>query len=129
MSLRELVHSTGGVVGIGIEESLRAAALRMAEEDVGIVVVFDSTGMVGVLSERDLARAAADDVDFDLAPAKDYMTESPVFVTADGPIGEAIAKMNEYGMRHLPVVREGEVVGMISARDVLRLFGTRWPEL
>lgn len=50
-------------------------------------------------------------------------------VSAEASVGDAIAKMNEYELRHVLVERGGEVVGMVSVRDILRLFGTRWPEL
>lgn len=110
-------------------ESLRAAAKHLADDDIGAVAVFDSTGAVGVLSERDLARAVADGGDLDDTPVDDYMTEAPIKIEADSAIGGAVAKMNEFGVRHLLVDDQGDVTGMISMRDVVALLGTRWPEL
>lgn len=84
---------------------------------------------MGVLSERDLARAAADGAELDDSPVDEYMTQAPITVGASTGIGDAIAKMNEHGVRHLLVAQNGDVLGMISIRDIVGLFGTHWPEL
>ena len=71
----------------------------------------------------------ADGADLDEEPLDEYMTEAPVTVPYSSGLGEAIAKMNEYGVRHLVVVDGRDVIGMISMRDLLVLLGTAWPEL
>ena len=82
-----------------------------------------------MLSERDLARAAADEADLDETPVEDYMTDAPIRVGAESGLGDAIAKLNEFGVRNLLVDEEGDITGMISMRDILALLGTNWPEL
>lgn len=116
-------------VEIGEGGSLRDAAKHLAEDDIGALLVFGSTAPSGILSERDLARAVADTVDLDATPVEEYMTRSPVCVETNAPLGQAIAEMNEFGVRHLMVTEGEHVVGMISMRDVFRLLGTSWPEL
>lgn len=115
---------------LGKSDPLRDAAKYMADDDVGVVVVLDSHGPVGVFSERDLVRAVADGMDLDETGLEAYMTEAPLTVTLDSNIGEAIAEMNEFHVRHLVVVDEEErLFGVISMRDIVALLGTRWPEL
>ena len=116
-------------IGVSASESLRGAAKYLADDEIGILVVWGARGAVGVFSERDLARAIADGVDLDITPVDEYMTESPVVVKLDDPLGEAISKMNEFGMRHVVVVDDSMVCGVSSMRDVIGLLGSRWPEL
>jgi signal-transduction protein with cAMP-binding, CBS, and nucleotidyltransferase domain len=110
-------------------ESLIEAAKHLADDDVGALIVFSSSGAIGVFSERDLARAIADEVDVSQAQVGDYMTESPITVDLSSGLGDAIAKMNEFGVRHVVVTDENDVVGMVSMRDLVALLGTVWPEL
>jgi len=116
-------------IGVDASETLRGAAKHLADDDIGIVVVWGARGAQGVFSERDLARAIADGADLDDTPVEDYMTASPVVVKLDDPLGEAIDKMNEFGLRHVVVVDDSAVCGISSMRDVVGLLGTRWPEL
>ena len=111
------------------EESLRMAAKRLTDDDIGALVVLGAVGPVGIFSERDLARSVADGTDLDEEPVDEYMTEAPVTIQYDSGAGEAIAKMNEYGVRHLVVVDGRDVIGMISMRDLVALVGTARPEL
>ena len=117
------------VIEITKEDSLREAARHLADDDIGALAVFDSHGPAGVLSERDLARAVADEADLDETPVEDYMTPSPVRVASDSGVGDAIAKLNEFGVRHLLVDEDGDITGMISMRDIVAIFGTHFPEL
>ena len=115
--------------GVSAGESLRSAARHLADDDIGILVVWAARGPVGVFGERDLARAVADDVDLDATQVDEYMTESPVVVKLDDPLGDVIDKMNEFGMRHVMVADDSSIFGVSSMRDVVGLLGTRWPEL
>src|SRR5687767_6678710 len=115
-------------VTVNKSESLRSASKLLADEDIGALVVFEQ-GMRGVLSERDIVRAIADGCDLQETEVCEYMTTSPVAVDEDAPLGEAVARMNEAGIRHVVILSEGFVSGMISMRDVIALLGTRWPEL
>lgn len=118
-----------GAITVELGESLRGAAKHLADDDIGALVVFSASGLTGIFSERDLARAVADGADLDDGQVEDYMTEAPVTVEAHSAVGAAISSMNEFSVRHLVVVDEGDVVGMVSIRDLLALLGTAWPEL
>jgi CBS domain-containing protein len=118
-----------GAITVERGETLRGASKRLADDDIGALIVFNTNGLAGIFSERDLARAVADGADLDEEQVEDFMTESPVTVDHYCAIGAAISYMNEHAVRHLVVVDEGDVVGMISIRDLVALFGTAWPEL
>jgi len=102
--------------------SLRWAASELMGNEVGVLAIEDARGIKGVLSERDITRAVADDVDLDVVQVRDYMTPSPVTVADDAPIEEAIRLMHEHGLRHLIVTQDGYMEGIISARDILRML-------
>ena len=108
-------------------ESLRSAARRLIEEEIGALVVYGSVGPIGIFSERDLARAIADDVDVELEQVKDYMTQAPLLVDQDEAITTGISRMNEFGVRHLIVTEDGDVVGVVSMRDVVRHLDAKVP--
>src|ERR687897_48315 len=96
------------IIDISKGRSLREAARHLADDDIGALAIFDATGPAGVISERDLARAVADDADLDETPVEDYMTDAPIRVAAESGLGDAIAKLNEFGVRHLLVDEEGD---------------------
>lgn len=68
----------------------------------------------------DLIQAVADGADFGETRVRDYMSISPVRIEHNAPLEEGIAEMSDLGVRHLAVVHQGEVVGIVSARDILR---------
>jgi len=108
-------------VTIATDQRLQEAAVRMAEEDIGALVVVDGGRVLGILSERDLVRAAADRAGFAWTCAAEYVTPEPATTTLDADLHQVAAVMRKLQIRHLPVVDGGEVVGMVSARDVLEL--------
>ena len=106
-------------IGVDASETLRGAAKHLADDDIGVLVVWSARGATGIFSERDLTRAIADDVDLDDGRVDEYMTESPVAVGLDADLDEAIAKMNEHGMRHVVVSDGPDICGVVSMRDVI----------
>ncbi|HEX9313873.1 MAG TPA: CBS domain-containing protein, partial [Actinomycetota bacterium] len=104
------------------EESLREAALRLVDEEIGALAVADGARLVGIFSERDLVQAVADRMDLDETVVGDYMTSAAIEVDQDAPAAYAAWQMKSNGVRHVVVTRDGEPNGMISARDLLRSF-------
>jgi CBS domain-containing protein len=100
-------------------EPLANAASRMRFNDVGCVPVIDNGRLSGILTERDLARAVADCVDPRKAVVADYMTSQPIVVDAEATVVEATRVMIDAGIRHLPVLEDGRMVGVMSMRDIL----------
>ncbi len=110
---------SGPVATIDPTATLRAAAEQLTADQVGLLVVVGPSGPHGVVSERDLVRAVADDVDLDLERVGDLTSDQPVQVALDTPVQEAAAAMLDAEVRHLLVHDRGVVVGVISVRDVL----------
>ncbi|HYZ91574.1 MAG TPA: CBS domain-containing protein [Actinomycetota bacterium] len=100
-------------------ESLAEVASRMRFNDVGSAAILDHGNVVGIITERDLTRAMADGADIDTATVADYMTVDPVVVAPEQDAREAAWMMTQMGVRHLPVVEAGKLIGLLSVRDVL----------
>jgi len=81
--------------------------------------VIDDGELVGILTERDLARAFADGPDPRLASVGDYMTPDPLFATPATEVEDAARMMIVAGFRHLPIIEAGKLVGVLSMRDIL----------
>ena len=96
-------------------------AKRMVAKDVGAVLVFDEGALCGILTERDVLRAVADGIDDKKTLVGDRMTAHPETLDADDTTEHAAVLMIHGGFRHLPVMQEGEVVGVLSIRDLMRV--------
>lgn len=94
----------------------------MVKNKIGCVVVADGNRTVGIFSERDaLRKINADAAQLATRPVSEFMTPNPQTLVADAKIAFAVQRMDVGGYRHLPVVgQQGELVGIISARDILR---------
>lgn len=100
------------------EETVRDAAIGMAAHHCGSVVVARGDVLVGIFTERDLlARVVAAGRDLD-TPLVEVMTANPDTIAADAPIRDAIRQMNECCYRHLPVIENERVLGILSIRDL-----------
>ncbi len=100
------------------EETVRDAAIGMAAHHCGSVLVARGDVLVGIFTERDLlARVVAAGRDLD-TPLVEVMTANPDTIAADAPIGDAIRQMNECCYRHLPVIENERVLGILSIRDL-----------
>ena len=111
-------------IDVRVDDELQVVAQQMIENDVGTVVVRRASEEAGVISERDLVRSMAEPSEEhdDAVRASDLMTFDPVVVSTDESIERAAALMVEGGIRHLPVARDGKIVGVVSMRDVLRVY-------
>ncbi|MGR0184210.1 CBS domain-containing protein [Azospirillum aestuarii] len=110
------------VVSLPAGASVRDAARQMKAAHVASVVVTASINeqIEGIFTERDLTdRVVADGLDPDQTPLSAVMTPCPVTVGHDVTVGEALRRMADHGLRHLPVVRDGHVIGVVSMRDFL----------
>jgi CBS domain-containing protein len=100
-----------------------AEAVRiMTKNNVGIVSVLDGDQLVGVFSERDVVRRVVDrGFDPVRTPVDQVMTADLVVADADEDYQSAIHKMDQANIRHLPVVSGGQLLSMLSIRDLLRV--------
>ena len=98
-----------------------AAIRHMLERDVGAVLIVEENGqLAGIFSERDLLTKVAGTADYAAAPVSAFMTPRPETVRETDSLAFVLHKLDSGGYRHLPVVKNGLPVGMISVRDVLR---------
>jgi citrate synthase len=106
-------------------ETVAEAAGRMSERKVGSVVVVDGLRPIGILTERDLIRFAAAGADPAGTKVSEWMTEAPDCVSPDLEVAEAWTGLGEHGYRHMPVVKDSELVGLVSMRDLMRIAQIR----
>ena len=123
MRIRELTERK--VVTADISENLSAAARRMREADVSALPITEQGRPVGMLTERDLTRAVADGINPATMGVAGYMSTGLMVADPDEDSQEVAARMLELGIRHLPVQAAGEVVGIVSMRDLLLLEALR----
>ena len=93
----------------------------------GSAVVMEGSMLLGIVTERDVLRAAAARADLSSATVSEWMTEDPVTATLDMNAGDATEIMMSQGFRHLPVVEGMTVVGIVSLRDLIRTRVRRSP--
>jgi CBS domain-containing protein len=103
------------------DETLTDVARRMEWVDVSCLPVMSDGELIGIITERDVTRAAAAGVDPTSALVARFMTIHPFTADPDEDSSVVARRMLDLGVRHLPVVRGGAVVGVISARDLLAL--------
>jgi CBS domain-containing protein len=113
-------------IGERAEAPLRAAAARMWREQTGSLVVLDGDRLLGIITERDILRAAAEGVDLAATPVSAVMTADVLTVDRDESLSDAARMMAHRWVRHLPVTHDGAVVGVLSQRDVVGVFAALW---
>lgn len=101
------------------DDSLVTVAQKMTTEQVGALAVVDGDDVVGVISERDIARAAAEDHDLSATTAARHMSEYLEVANLNDDHHDIARLMLNSGIRHLPVVRGNRLIGMVSIRDLL----------
>jgi CBS domain-containing protein len=109
------------------QDSLRSAAERMWRQQTGSLVVTDSGNLIGIITERDLLRAVALGADPDKSSVDDVMTVEVFTVVPDTPLQDAAREMAARWIRHLPVVEGGQLLGVVSMRDVTGVFAAMAP--
>jgi CBS domain-containing protein len=99
--------------------TVRAAARNMAERRIGAVLVGQGRKLSGIFTERDvLTRVVARGLDPDTTTLEKVMTPDPDTVGPDDKALEVLDRLRASGYRHLPVVKDGDVVGIVSIRDL-----------
>jgi CBS domain-containing protein len=109
------------------EDSLRSAAEIMWRQQTGSLLVTADGRLTGIITERDLLRAVALGADPDRSSVDEVMTADPFTVPPDMPLQEAAREMAVRWIRHLPVVEDGQILGVVSMRDVTGVFAALAP--
>jgi CBS domain-containing protein len=102
------------------ETTVAKAAKLMAKKNVGAVMVVVDKQLVGIFTERDLVvRVIAEGLEVATTRIGEVMTADPISVPPDEIFGRALLLMHDHGFRHVPVVENGEPVGIVSSRSAL----------
>ena len=123
MNLKDVLAAKGHrVVTVPAKASIADAIRTMHAEKVGAVMVPDSEGcLVGIFTERDVVRLHADgDRDFDQIPVGTRMTCSVVLGRLSMEVDEALGLMTQHRFRHLPVVEDEKLIGLVSIGDLVK---------
>lgn len=117
-SVRE-VMSTDMVI-VPPATTVAEAATIMGTRKVGSALVIDGASLLGIFTERDVLRAVASDFDAEHHAVSEFMTRDPHTARPDEDIHDALSSMLAFGFRHLPVTEHGDVIGVVSMRDLTR---------
>jgi len=103
--------------------SLREAAVFMVQHNVGAAVIIDPEEPgPGIVTERDIVRSLGSGEDPDSELIRNHLTARATFADADWSLEEAADAMARGGFRHLVVVNDGELAGIISMRDIIHVW-------
>ncbi|HTC17813.1 MAG TPA: CBS domain-containing protein [Stellaceae bacterium] len=122
MNVEAILKNKGrDVVTIAPEATINDAVLLLRRKRIGALVIGGATGPEGILSERDIVRALADYGAriFDL-PVSALMTRRVITCTPKDSVAGLMAEMTERRIRHLPVVEDGVLIGIVSIGDVVK---------
>ena len=114
---------TSGVVTVSPSDDVQAALRAMLDHDIGAVVVVDDGHPVGIFTERDVTRRVLDDAELLDRSVSDVMASPVVTIPPTTDVVAAFELLNSRGIRRLPVVEDGRVVGIVTERDLLRWVG------
>lgn len=122
MLVAEILKSKGGeVFSIAPAMAMAQVCAELDIRKVGALIVCDGDRVAGVISERDVVRAVARDGAKALErPVSDYMTREVVFAEPTETVAILMARMTDRRIRHLPVLKESRLAGVISIGDVVK---------
>jgi len=114
-----LVHHTMGVIQIDVDCNVFEAVKKMRDYKVGALMVVENDTLSGIFTERDLmTRVIAEGHDPKKVKVSEYMTSSVATATPETPISEAANLMSQNRIRHLPVILDGKLFGVVSSGDI-----------
>lgn len=126
ISVSDLLIGKGSQVwSVDVSATLSDALRLLDEKDVGALPVMDGETLAGIFSERDFARAISTDPKLPLdTPVSELMTKDVLTVTPNDSIEKCMKLMTDQHIRHLPVVDNGKMIGIVSIGDAVKLFIT-----
>jgi CBS domain-containing protein len=101
------------------DDTLAEAAGKMWKQQTGSLLVVEGEDLVGIITERDILKAVAIGTPLDRARISEAMTKDPITVGPGTSLREAAKTMADRWIRHLPVVDNGKLVGVLSQRDLM----------
>jgi len=119
--LAEILEEKGeDVLEISVDTSVLEAVQEMVDHNVGSLLVTDGGEVVGIVTERDYLRRVTLQGRTEEAPVSEIMSSPLVVATRETTIDECMALMTDRRIRHVPVVQDGTVVGLVSIGDLVK---------
>jgi CBS domain-containing protein len=123
ITVRQLLNNKGySVYSVPPSAKIIDALKLMEAEDIGSVLVMDGSKLLGIFSERDYARRGVLKGCSIDTPVKEVMTKVLYYVGPDNTMDECMAQMTDKHIRHLPVVDQGKIIGVVSIGDVVKMI-------
>lgn len=125
MQVRDVLKTKGGAVySLTSDATVADAMARMVQHNIGsLPIVDDSQHLVGIFTERDVLRGAHRDCkEFPGTVIREVMTHNPVSCNLDDDLHHVMGKMSEYRVGQLPVLLNGQLVGLVSIGDVVKVL-------
>ena len=101
------------------EITIKEASRFMSKFHIGSLVVVDKTGIAGIITERDVLNSVAEGKDTDQTQVIDVMSRNVITIEPNKTVEEAVDLMVEHKIKKLPAVREGKLIGIITASDII----------
>lgn len=122
MLIAEILKQKGGeVFSVAPDASLAEACRQLDSRRVGALMVCKDDRVVGVISERDVVRAVSHGGQAALErPVSDHMTADVIFAGPNETVGDLMSRMTDRRIRHLPILADGRLVGVVSIGDVVK---------
>jgi len=114
---------TKAAVSDQADDTLAEAARKMWEQQTGSLVVMDGEELSGIITERDILKAVATGTELEKTRVEDVMVRDLVTIHPGASLREAASVMTDKWIRHLPVIDQGKLVGIISQRDLAGVLG------
>jgi CBS domain-containing protein len=108
------------LVSVGPEYNVADVASLMRSKRIGSVIVLEDDRVLGILTERDILGVVGSGEDPKNVAAHEALTDDLVTIGPDAPVEEAAQEMVRAGVRHLPVISEQDLIGIVSMRDLVR---------
>jgi CBS domain-containing protein len=115
-TIREVMNET--LYTVSPSTTVGEAVALMAQHRVGSMLVMEGAKLDGIFTERDTVRAISQSHDAPAHAVSSWMTREPMTVEPDVEVEVALKTMLDHGFRHLPVVENGDVIGIVSIRDL-----------
>jgi len=118
--LRDMMSTPVAMVSLG--DPVSHIAEELAANAIGAVLVTTETHCIGIITERDLVEHVANGANLENLTAEEVVTTDLITANPDQTVAEGARMMVEAGIRHLPVADEDDVIGLVSARDVIAIL-------
>jgi CBS domain-containing protein len=116
MKVKELMKNA---VAVSVETTLKEAAKIMASKRIGSLLITEKNKLAGIVTERDILKAVADDINTLNCKVSKIMSTKIISVEANDNIDDAANLMQENKIKRLPVLRNGKLVGIITITDII----------